>query len=398
MFSLKSSNNLLSFRRKNYPTLHTYHVKNNQISYKFSLKFLNKYFNLISKSHNLILKNFFHSKNNFLNFILFAFFLKNNLLKFFNFNFFKNINTKNLIKIVSLFFFSSNKLKQEIIFHNLNIHTDWFNYNFSRKYVLFEKSLKNTLKKTDTSVNLIFFKNKFNIFSKFFKLNTSNFLHFWSFFFDKTNMSLVFLNNSFKSLNKEYYPIRFNETSSNKFIELNKISDYCFFFIRKNRIFNKGRYSRNRQTYRTGVYWCLWFNILSVYGLYFIFYRFTFNFGYLWLPLIIFFGSFIFSRALKYNFFNLNFVILELKNFFKWSSLLYANFYHFLLNWFDIFFKKVSTLYIFSFLKNLENIVMNYFFSNSFANYFFSIKKSENEFENIWNSLNNPLNKFFLKL
>jgi hypothetical protein len=29
-----------------------------------------------------------------------------------------------------------------------------------------------------------------------------------------------------------------------------------FFFLRKSKLFNKGRYSRNRQTYRTGAYWC----------------------------------------------------------------------------------------------------------------------------------------------
>ena len=29
------------------------------------------------------------------------------------------------------------------------------------------------------------------------------------------------------------------------------------FFLRKVKIFNKGRYSRNRQNYRTGVYLCL---------------------------------------------------------------------------------------------------------------------------------------------
>ena len=68
---------------------------------------------------------------------------------------------------------------------------------------------------------------------------------------------MVYINKAFQILNKTYYPVRFNESSSNKFIELDKLSDYCFFFIRKNRIFNKGRYSRNRQTYRTGVYWCL---------------------------------------------------------------------------------------------------------------------------------------------
>jgi hypothetical protein len=50
--------------------------------------------------------------------------------------------------------------------------------------------------------------------------------------------------------------------------------------IRKFKVFNKGRYSRTRQLYRTGVYWCLLLNIILVVGLYFWFYRFMFNFGY----------------------------------------------------------------------------------------------------------------------
>lgn len=53
-----------------------------------------------------------------------------------------------------------------------------------------------------------------------------------------------------------------------------------FFFLRKTKIFNKGRYSRNRQLYKTGVYFCLYINILAIYAIYFLFYRFTFNFGY----------------------------------------------------------------------------------------------------------------------
>lgn len=33
--------------------------------------------------------------------------------------------------------------------------------------------------------------------------------------------------------------------------------DKKFFFLRNNEIYNKSRYSRNRQTYRTGVFWCI---------------------------------------------------------------------------------------------------------------------------------------------
>lgn len=52
------------------------------------------------------------------------------------------------------------------------------------------------------------------------------------------------------------------------------------FFLRKQKCFNKGRYSRNRQLYRTGVYWCLYLNIAALLGLNFLFYKFTINFSY----------------------------------------------------------------------------------------------------------------------
>lgn len=81
------------------------------------------------------------------------------------------------------------------------------------------------------------------------------------------------------------FKINFSEVSTNKYINISnnflKRSDYLFFFMRKNKIFNKGRYSRNRQTYRTGFYWCLWINIFVIYGLHYLCYRFTFTFGYL---------------------------------------------------------------------------------------------------------------------
>lgn len=38
-----------------------------------------------------------------------------------------------------------------------------------------------------------------------------------------------------------------------------------YYFIRKSKNFNKGRYSRNRQVYRTGVYMCFYINVIALY-------------------------------------------------------------------------------------------------------------------------------------
>lgn len=64
------------------------------------------------------------------------------------------------------------------------------------------------------------------------------------------------------------------------------------FFLRANSIYNKSRYSRNRQTYRTGVYWCMWLTVLSVVGLYYYMYVFLIKFTYVWYLFYAFVASF----------------------------------------------------------------------------------------------------------
>jgi len=65
------------------------------------------------------------------------------------------------------------------------------------------------------------------------------------------------------------------------------MSSQCHLVLRKTKSFNKSRYSRNRQYYRTGVYWCLWLNVILVTGLYYAYYRFTLKFGYVCILYII---------------------------------------------------------------------------------------------------------------
>lgn len=72
-------------------------------------------------------------------------------------------------------------------------------------------------------------------------------------------------------------------------------------FLRKTRQYNKGRYSRNRQIYRTGVYLCLFINIIVLNLLWFTFYKFSLKYTYLWWLFLLLPGSFVFSRSLKYN-------------------------------------------------------------------------------------------------
>ena len=257
-------------------------------------------------------------------------FYKSNLyiLFSFNYNFFSNKNSK-----------ISNKFK----FKNLKNHFDIYNDNFF-------------LSSSDAN----FFLDNFLIFENFYKRNNlKNFLYY--FFFCNKNISSNFFwynkvaenflirndkklsnlkKNSIVQKNPKEsssYQVIFQSSLIEKNVLENNKNFNDFFFLRKSKIFNKGRYSRSRQIYRTGVYFCLYINILAIYAIYFLFYRFTFNFGFIWFFFFIGVFSFFFSRFFKYNFFenfkfNLNF-------FFNWvSSVVYALFIY-LKN----IFKKISS-------------------------------------------------------
>lgn len=141
--------------------------------------------------------------------------------------------------------------------------------------------------KNSKNSNLFFFFSNFNVS----KLN-SNFYH--NFFLNKkfNNLNYYFF---YKDFNNFF--IKFSVTDFFKYVNNSTLNNLKIFFLRKNKIFNKGRYSRNRQYYRTGVYWCLYVNIVAVIGIYFWFYRFNMNFGYLWWILYFFIFTFFFSRS-----------------------------------------------------------------------------------------------------
>jgi hypothetical protein len=218
------------------------------------------------------------------------------------------------------FFFPTDKIPLKLFFENVspNKNTLRSSIFINQNYLKFYKSMCYSFFDKTTIVSIKLF--------RFVRINLNNLIGI------KANFN--FLKNI-----SNYFPIKFNESSTNKHINLTKLDNFIFFFLRKNKIFNKGRYSRNRQTYRTGFYWCLWLNIFVVYGLHFIFYRFIFTFGYIWIFLFIFFSLFLFSRALKYNFVSAHFVFNEVKNFIKFVNLFFKGVVVFLKN---LFFKKIN--------------------------------------------------------
>lgn len=145
------------------------------------------------------------------------------------------------------------------------------------------------------------------IFKNFFKTNVVNY-------------DVVFVN-----FLQNYWPIRLRNDTFTKFTDINSNRNGLLFFLRKAKIFNKSRYSRNRQIYRTGVYMCLYINIIFVYFYIFAFYRFAFNFGFMWVGLGLLIIAMVVGRASRYKFYNFKNLINEGFYFFNWCGFLVLN-------------------------------------------------------------------------
>lgn len=152
-----------------------------------------------------------------------------------------------------------------------------------------------------------------NYFSRKFRilLNMVNFLK------KKKNIKRKNLVKKMKKIkNTLFFPI----TNLVKFFFNFKIKESVIFFIRKQKFFNKGRYSRNRQLYRTGVYWCIYVNIIAVLGLNFLFYKFSVNFLQYWwffyVILLFFVFSYFFKSSTYAHLQNLYMLIYYVPNFF----------------------------------------------------------------------------------
>ena len=175
-------------------------------------------------------------------------------------------------------FFSNNETYFIKFFKKFNLG---FNSNFLYLYFLYYLSKKNNLIK---SGDFTFFFCMTFFLNKSFSLKTFKSSNLLDFFAKSQNLSVYVNNNLKKNLNttKDLFNIKLNSVENNykslnilqflnnttntikssivKFSStsiakyINNNTDYSVYFLRKNKSFNKGRYSRNRQNYRTGVY------------------------------------------------------------------------------------------------------------------------------------------------
>lgn len=336
--------------------------------------------------------------------ILYYFFCK--VLKFndafFNVIFFKINNTLNFNDLVQTKITLDRNNTNSLKFKNLYNESALLN-NF------YFKSFKNTLifstlnKKISSSystrfnfLSFIFFKNN-NKNLKFKKINLnylsnlvysintnsnliSSLQNAKKYNFSKitynnvTSKISVLISENLTNLVNKNWLIKYSPSNFIKYINYSNVDVYNILYLRKNKVFNKGRYSRNRQYYRTGVYWCLYVNIVAVIGIYFWFYRFTMNFGYLWWLLFLFIASFIVPKAIKYRLYNPLNLFNSLVNDILWLSYIllsihlnFKNILNYILNYFK------NYVLNFSFFKyNLKNSnLFNIIYLNDYKLFFF---------------------------
>lgn len=374
------------YRRKNYPLIYLFHLYLERSEYKIeNLNLTVRQYNFYKKSKIFKLKLlqifqncFFIRKTNFLKFLMIQDIFFRKYFNTFSSSFFRDYSILNSLKLNIVFNIFLLNAKKKFVVYNLDHWVDWYKYAFNNKIVknykaypvknIYEekRKKKDRIYKIQKWLIMVFsYKLRYLKISKFFHKKLINIFMFRH---SSANFFKVFFNRRFEKLIKNYYMVRFNDSSVVKYINANELKNYNIFYLRKNKIFNKGRYSRNRQLYRTGVYWCLWLNIIMVYGLYFIFYRFSFNFGYIWWGILILAYSTIFSRIVKYNFFNPYYVYKEFNALQRWYGYIFRVWLH---N-FELFFRKH---FIFINIINFLEIYKNPKFLFIFDNYYYYIAK-----------------------
>lgn len=205
---------VLSIRRNNYPTLNTIHEK----------------INSTVNNNNLVVIKFKE------NYTIYKFLQKKTQLDVLEYSIHQNILkvTTNL-NYSNYFLCIINSYKNSISNETLNIDIiDLTKLNNINKALNYESSKE-----------LNFF-----IFEKKKTINFINYLNkLISLNFNKINLNLLFINQITSK-----FLVNFSASNIVKYLSDLSISKSTILFLRKNKIFNKSRYSRNRQTYRTGAY------------------------------------------------------------------------------------------------------------------------------------------------
>lgn len=282
--------------------------------------------------HLFLKKHIFFEKKNFSNtklvnlyvykFIIDSFFRKNNKIVFFISLFFL-VKTKKLLFLYKLY--ENNLYCFSKVFKNKIFSVFWcrkysneFFYGFWRVWRYRHRSRV----KEDIRVSFLDYSKK--VYKH--KLNTYYWLNFSKIKPKILSASARYYSVKFKSFYKNITILKnkpllvlpkYASSSLHKNIDINTLR-YEYQFLRKNKVYNKGRYSRTRQNYRTGVYMCIYLSLVTIFGLYFIFYRFTFTFTHVWWLFVYFIFSFFAPKIIQNRLYELNTLYQKLINFCSW--------------------------------------------------------------------------------
>lgn len=168
-------------------------------------------------------------------------FIKSNIAYLFN-KFFNEININKLMTIYCILnkYF---KVDVKLFIIISNIIKNFSNF-FGLELIVF---------------NYFFLINKLNLNLLDFKSNVSNSKILYLNNFIKSNLTLQnykivkLVSDIAQDVSSKFY-IRFSPSTTTKYLLNTFLQSIDVLYLRKNKVFNKGRYSRNRQFYRTGVY------------------------------------------------------------------------------------------------------------------------------------------------
>jgi hypothetical protein len=120
------------------------------------------------------------------------------------------------------------------------------------KIITNTKMLQDVTKQALSGDDRLFERNSLKNYNKFFKSNALN-LKFYinSIVYNNTTLFVKNLNSKLNSTT-QFIKINWYNKLHNSIVDVTK--NNIILYLRSSRHFNKGRYSRNRQLYRTGVY------------------------------------------------------------------------------------------------------------------------------------------------
>lgn len=188
-----------------------------------------------------------------------------------------------LLKIDKNFiFFEKNGQRFKMFYFEFDVYYNEFKVvdfvNFLGFEFLCRRYIESFFKKSENNIfSTITFRNilEYQLLLKPFKFDKDKEKREYLFFGPLTLNSrfhkkrIIKIKQHFKKKIEFLWDIKYTPSNFSKYILDFNLNSYNILYLRKNKIFNKGRYSRNRQYYRTGVYLCLYINIIAVFGIYF---------------------------------------------------------------------------------------------------------------------------------